>query len=104
LLLLPLASRGQSRDILFALGEIAESTAQSARSADFYLRAALADETRLADALAVQARLAAAANLERAGFRDDARAQLQWVIANSRDARQTETARRRLSTLATSSR
>jgi predicted negative regulator of RcsB-dependent stress response len=85
--------------MLYALGGIAESAAQFARAADYYLRSALAQGTRAPDAMALQARLAAAANLARAGFREDARAQFQWVIGNSKDAAQIEIARRELSRL-----
>lgn len=98
-LLLPVAGRAHGRDILFALGGIAESAAQSARAADYFLRAALADESLATDALALQARLAAALNLVRAGFREDARAQLQWLLKNSKDSTQLEHARRELSRL-----
>jgi hypothetical protein len=97
--LLPLAGREHVRDILYALGGIAESAAQHARAAAYYLRAALADESRATDMLALQARLAAATNLARAGFRDDARAQLQWLLGHSKDPSQLESARRELSRL-----
>jgi len=97
--LLPLAGRGDARDILVALGGIAESAAQHARAADYFLRAALADELRATDALALQARLAAAMSLARAGYRDDARAQFQWLLKHSKDPVQIEAARRALSTL-----
>lgn len=97
--LLPLAGRGDARDILVALGGIAESAAQHARAADYFLRAALADESRGTDALALQARLAAASNLARAGYREDARAQFQWLLKHSKDPAQIEAARRELSRL-----
>jgi hypothetical protein len=95
--LLPLADRDDARDILVALGGIAESAAQHARAADYFLRAALADESRATGALALQARLAAAMNLARAGYRDDALAQFQWLLKHSKDPAQIETARRALS-------
>jgi hypothetical protein len=95
--LLPLADPGLAREMLYALGQGAESANQHARAADYFLRSALAAQAP--DALALQARLAAAVNLARAGFRDDARAQLQWVLKHSRDAGQTEIARRELSRL-----
>src|SRR5690349_19662016 len=95
-LVLPAAGRGQARDILYALGEIAESAGQPARAADYFLRAALADGPQSADALALRARLAAAANLGRAGFREDARAQYEWLVKNAKDAAQVEAARREL--------
>ncbi len=97
--LLPSAGRGHARDILVALGGIAESAAQHARAADYFLRAALADESRATDALALQARLAAATSLARAGYREDARAQFQWLLKYSKDPAQIEAARRALSRL-----
>lgn len=95
--LLPAAGRGHARDILVALGGIAESAAQHARAADYFLRAALADESRATDALALQARLAAATSLARAGYREDARAQFEWLLKHSKDPAQIEIARRELS-------
>lgn len=97
--LLPLADRGHARGILLALGGIAESAMQHARAADYFLRAALADQSRATDALALQARLAAARSLVRAGYRDDARAQFQWLMKNAKDPSQIETARRELARL-----
>ncbi len=97
--LLPLVTGEPARDMLYALGAIAESAAKFERAADYYLRSALAQGPQAPDARALQARLAAAANLARAGFRDDARAQLQWVIGNSKDAAQIELARREMSRL-----
>jgi hypothetical protein len=92
----PLAAGNDARVLLNALGGIAESAAQFARAADYFLRTALPDGSPVTDALALQARLAAATNLARAGYREDARAQFQWVIANSKDASQRELARREL--------
>ncbi|MBI1964846.1 MAG: hypothetical protein HYS46_01215 [Betaproteobacteria bacterium] len=97
--LLPLAVPVQRRDILFSLGRIAEATAQFAPAADYYLRAALLAGSRAPDALALQARLAAALNLVRAGYREDARAQFEWLLRNSRDAAQLEIVRRELAKL-----
>lgn len=95
--LLPLAGRGPSRGALQVLGEIAESGGQYARAADYYLRAALADDA--GDALAAQARFAAGVNLARAGYKEDARAQFHWLIKNSKDAASRDAARRELSRL-----
>jgi hypothetical protein len=97
--LLPLAGRDHARGILYTLGGIAESAGQFARAADYYLRSAMAGEPQTPDALALQARLAAALNLARAGYRGDARAQLDWLLKNSKDPAQIETARRELSRL-----
>lgn len=95
--LLPLAGREESRGVLQFLGEIAESGGQYARAADYYLRAALANSR--GDAVALQARLAAGINLARAGYKEDARAQFQWLIQNSKDAALRDAARRELSRL-----
>jgi hypothetical protein len=95
----PLATGDAARDMLYALGESAESVGQYAPAADYYLRFALARGAQAPDARAVQARLSAAINLARAGLREDARAQFQWVIGNSKDAVQLDTARRELSRL-----
>lgn len=97
--LLPLAEPAQKRDVLFSLGRIAEATAQFGPAADYYLRAALLVESRTPDALALQARLAAALNLARVGYKQDARAQFEWLLRNSRDAAQLEIARRELAKL-----
>lgn len=97
--LLPLAETGYQRDILFALGRIAEATARFSLAADYYLRSALLVELRAPDAAALQARLAAALNLARAGYKEDARAQFEWLLRNSRDAAQLEIARRELAKL-----
>ena len=97
--LLPLAGHSYAREMLYALGGTAEAAAQFARAADYFLRSALALDSQLPDTLALQARLAAAVNLARAGYREDARAQFQWVLKNSKDAAQIETARRELSRL-----
>jgi hypothetical protein len=53
----------------------------------------------MGDALALQARLAAGINLARAGYKEDARAQFQWLIQNSKDAASRDAARRELSRL-----
>jgi hypothetical protein len=95
--LLPLAGREESRGVLQLLGEIAESGGQYARAAGYYLRAALANST--GDALALQARLAAGINLARAGYKEDARAQFQWLIQNAKDPASRDAARRELSRL-----
>ncbi len=97
--LLPLAEPAQKRDVLFSLGRIAEASAQFGPAADYYLRAALLAESRAPDALALQARLAAALNLARVGYKQDARAQFEWLLRNSRDAAQLEIARRELAKL-----
>lgn len=94
--LLPLADGMQQRQILFGLGRVNEVDGKSPVAAEYYMRSALLADGRQPDALALQARLAAALNLARAGYRNDARAQFEWVLANSKDPVQLETARREL--------
>ncbi len=97
--LLPLADGMQRRQVLFGLARINEVNGQSPVAAEFYIRSALLADGKVPDALAMQARLAAALNLARAGYRNDARAQFEWVVANSKDPAQLETARRELKKL-----
>lgn len=91
-----MADAAQSREIAYFLGHIAESAGEPLQAANYYLQAALAGDPRATDALALQARLQAGIMLARAGLREDARAQLEWVIKNGRDAAQLELARREL--------
>lgn len=97
--LLPLAGARERRDILLGLARIAENTNDFKQAADRYLEAALLGDARATDALAVNARIAAAANLGRAGLKDDARAQLEWLRRNVRDADKLEAIRREMSRL-----
>ena len=95
----PLAAGGVARDMLYVLGEIAESAANFTRAADYYMRFALAGGSLTPDAKTLKARFAAAVNLARAGLREDARMQFQWIITNSKDAAQVERARSELARL-----
>lgn len=97
--LLPLIDASQQRSALFGLGRIHENTGQAPVAADYYLRSALLADGRPPDALAFQARLAAALNLARAGYKNDARAQFEWLLKNSKDTAQLEIARRELKKL-----
>jgi len=97
--LLPRVGAAQQRSVLFALGRIRESGGQPPVAADYYLRSALLADGRLPDALALQARLLAALNLARAGYKNDARVQFEWLIRNSKDTAQLELARRELKKL-----
>jgi hypothetical protein len=96
--LLPRAGRGHARDILTALGGIEETAGRHAAAADYFMRAALHEEART-DVKALRARLSAAANLARAGYRQDARAQFQYVVDNTRDPALLDIARRELGRL-----
>ncbi len=97
--LLPLAGTRERREILFGLARIAESANDFRHAADYYLEAALLGDAKAPDAFAVNARIAAAANLGRAGLKDDARAQLDWLRRNVRDNDKLETIRREMSKL-----
>jgi len=97
--LLPLAAAPLRREILFGRGRIAEANNDFQRAADYLLEAALLIDSRATDALAVNARLAAAANLGRAGLKDDARTQFNWLQKNVKDPEKLELIRRELQKL-----
>jgi len=97
--LLPLAESGQRRQILFDLARIHEAMGQHPVAADYYLRSVLLAESVAPDALALQARLAAALSLRRAGYASDARAQFEWLLKHTKDPVQKEVAHRELAKL-----
>jgi len=97
--LLPGSDAKQQRDILYRAGQAAEQANRPQLAADYYLRSALLADGRTPDALAVQARLAAGLALVQAGFREDARAQFQWLLKNTTDAAQLAIVRRELAGL-----
>lgn len=88
-----LAGKGHERELLMALGRAAEAHGLFARAGGYFLQASLAPDGRSRDTTASSARLAAAINLARAGYRQDARAQFEWVMRHSRDAAEREVAR-----------
>ena len=77
----------------------AETAADHARAADYFLEAALTLDQPVPDALAVNARLSAGTNFARAGFRGDARSQFEWLLNNIKDAETLEKTRRELQKL-----
>ena len=93
-LLLPLAAVRERREILVALARIAEGRNEYQTAADYFLEAALLADAQAPDPLAINARIAAASNLGRAGLKDDARAQFDWLRKNVRDADKLEQIRR----------
>jgi len=98
-LLAALAQRAdglERRHILFNLGRASDITGKPLAAAEHYLRSAAHADSKMPDALARQARLAAGLSLARGGYRDDARAQFDWVLRNSRDPVQRDVARREL--------
>jgi hypothetical protein len=98
-LLVPLASGVQAREALFGLGRAYELDGDAASAAAQYLRSALLAPAAAPDALAYQSRLHAALNLMRADFKDDARAQFEWLLKNAREPALIEAAKRGLSRL-----
>jgi hypothetical protein len=90
---LPQADAAQARGILNALAEGFARASQPQFAADYFLRVA----ARAGDGeAAAAARLQAGLQLARAGLRDDARAQFDWVLKNARDPAQIALARREL--------
>ena len=94
--LLPLAAARERREILFALARIAESFNDFQNAADYFMEAALLVEAKAPDPFAVNARIAAASSLGRAGLKEDARAQFDWLRKNVRDADKLELIRREM--------
>jgi hypothetical protein len=92
--LLQLVGSKQQRELFTALGAAAEKGGRFAQAGGYFLKAALAPDGERAGATASGARLAAALNLARAGYKEDARAQFEWVIRNSRDAGEREVAKK----------
>ena len=76
----------QRRVILYRLGQLAAAQQDDLQAAQLFIQAAT--ETPLADAFVWQARLAAAASLDRAGLAEDAKLQYQLVATQSTDADQ----------------
>jgi hypothetical protein len=95
-LIAPLANDARAREALFGVGRTQELKGASVDAAAAYLRSALLMQAAAPDALAFQARLLAALNLMRAGLRDDARAQFEWLLRNSKEPALIEAARRGL--------
>ena len=98
-LLVPLSTDAHAREALFGLGRANELGGEPVRAAGYYLRSALLVQAAAPDALAFQARLLAALNLMRAGLRDDARAQFEWLVKNAKEPALIEAAKRGLNRL-----
>lgn len=100
---LPHADAALARRVLSGIARSHEARGQPLLAAEYYLRSALhvAKETPLGgapagDAAAAQARMLAGFSLARAGLREDARAQFEWLLKNARDPVQIAIARREL--------
>lgn len=94
--LAPVAEIAQRREVLFSLGRAADLANDPRRAADAFLQAATLVEARATDSLAQSARWQAAASLARAGLKDEARIQYQWLLANTKDKALQEAIRREL--------
>lgn len=86
----------QRREVLFSLGRAADLANEPRRAADAFLQAATLVEARANDSLAQSARFQAALNLARAGLKQEARIQYQWLLQVTKDKAQQETIRREL--------
>ena len=98
-LLVPLSTDAYAREALFGLGRAHELGGEPVPAAAYYLRSALLVQATAPDPLAFQARLLAALNLMRAGLKNDARAQFEWLLKNSKDPALTDAAKRGLARL-----
>lgn len=92
--ILPHADAVSSRIVLSGIARSHEAAGEPLLAADFYLRSAL--RSSIPDAAAAEARMLAGLNLLRAGLREDARAQFEWLLTNARDPAQIAVARREL--------
>ncbi len=91
---LPHTDATQARLVLAGIARLHEARNQPLLAADYYLRAAL--RASGPDAAAAEARLQAGLSLARAGLREDARAQFEWLLKHARDPAQIAVARREL--------
>jgi hypothetical protein len=97
--LLPLSVLRERRDVLYGMARIAEANNDFSRAADHFLEAALMLDASAPDALAINARIAAGVNLGRAGLKEDARTQYNWLLKNVKDPEKLGTIRRELQKL-----
>ena len=93
--MLPVAASSEQREILFALGELAEIRGEAATAAGHFLQAAAQAD----DAMAQWARRQAARNMVRAGLTEDARKQYLMLLQTTQDASQQAAIRRALARL-----
>jgi hypothetical protein len=93
------ANEKQGRAAYFGLARVQELKGNAVAAAASYLAAAFSTTPAVVDTMALQARLFAGLNLMRAGFKEDARAQFEWLVKNSKDTALLEAARRGLNRL-----
>ena len=79
--------------MLLGLARTQELKGDWIAAAGSYLRSALLAQGRATDALASQGRLLAGLNLTRAGLKNDARAQFEWILKNAKEPALVEAAR-----------
>ena len=94
---LPIAPQFQHKNILFALGDIAESSGQYETAARCFMQSIVLAGSR--DPFVLTARLKAAANLAKAGLIDDARSQYRLLLNATKDKAQQEAIKRALAKL-----
>ncbi|MBI2314184.1 MAG: hypothetical protein HYU77_16975 [Betaproteobacteria bacterium] len=94
--LAPRVEPTQRREVLFSLGRAADLSNDPRRAADAFLQAATLVDVKATDPLARLARLQAASSLARAGLKEEARTQYQWLLQVTKDKAQQEAIRREL--------
>ena len=82
------------RSVLLAHARLQEAGGAAALAAQDYLAVAAMPEFKPADPVQIEARLRAAQALVRAGLREEARVQFDWIARNTRDAALLERVRR----------
>lgn len=97
--LVSIAEPQEQRDALVLLARAAETRSDYKLAADYFLQAATLFEAGSPDGVAQSARFQAAANLVKAGLREDARAQYQWLLKATKDKAQLEAINRELKKL-----
>ncbi|MGZ5178312.1 MAG: tetratricopeptide repeat protein, partial [Burkholderiales bacterium] len=95
-LMIPIVPESRAREVLFGLARTQELRGDWIAAAGSYLRSALLAQGGATDALASQGRLIAGLNLTRAGLKNDARAQFEWILKNTKEPDLVEAARRGL--------
>ncbi|HEV7393640.1 MAG TPA: hypothetical protein VGO08_18510 [Burkholderiales bacterium] len=95
-LMIPIAPENRAREVLFGLARTQELRGDWIGAAGSYLKSALLAQGGAMDALASQARLLAGLNLTRAGLKNDARAQFEYILKNGKEPALVEAARRGL--------
>jgi hypothetical protein len=85
------------RGVAAMLARALDGRGEPARAAELWLELATLPEAKPGDA--IEARVAAARALARAGLHGDARAQYEWLVRNGREAAVVEAARRELARL-----